>query len=194
MCAKGRSESEFSAGQHPRGSQVGSHSPWTCVDGYGRRWNRKPVVPGCVDVGGHPWTPVGDLRIRRLGVRVPPGVLLRPLRRKGFRCSGVAQVACPVPLGANHSRTFGLQQLDEYLHGEARLSQNRTQRPSGQLAMQWDDHRLAFCVAQLHVAAALAHLNESNLGQGAHCGVTRDSRQARAHAGMSTGAMIGVSM
>jgi hypothetical protein len=44
----------------------------------------KPVVPVCVDGCGHTRTALGDLRIRRLGVRVPPGVPLKPLRRKGF--------------------------------------------------------------------------------------------------------------
>jgi hypothetical protein len=28
-----------------------------------------------VDLHGHLWTPFGHLRIRRLGIRVPPGVL-----------------------------------------------------------------------------------------------------------------------
>ena len=51
-----------------RGSQVGSHSLWTGVDGCGRLWNRKPVVLGCVDGCGRLWTRLGDLRIRRLFV------------------------------------------------------------------------------------------------------------------------------
>ena len=64
------------------GSQVGSHSLWTCVDGCGRLWNRKPVVPTCVDGCGHPWTRLGDLRIRRLGF-----VSLRACH--GNACSGI---------------------------------------------------------------------------------------------------------
>ena len=56
------------------GSQVGSHSPWTAPDGRGRLWTRKPALPRQIDTHRHPWTPLGDLRIRRLGVRVPPRV------------------------------------------------------------------------------------------------------------------------
>jgi len=38
-------------------------------------------MDGC----GHPWTPLGDLRIRRLGgVRVAPGALAKTLHHKGF--------------------------------------------------------------------------------------------------------------
>ena len=66
------------------GSQVGSHSSWTCVDSCGRWWNRKPSVPGRADTHGRLWTRLGDLRIRRLGVRVPPGVLLEPMWCMGF--------------------------------------------------------------------------------------------------------------
>ncbi len=45
--------------------------------------------PVWTDMGayGYPWTARGDLRIRRLGVRVPPGVPLKPLGREGFRLS-----------------------------------------------------------------------------------------------------------
>ena len=50
------------------GSQVGSQPLWTAADGCGRLW-----------------TPLVDLRIRRLGVRVPPGVLTKPLREGRFR-------------------------------------------------------------------------------------------------------------
>ena len=57
------------------GSQVGSHSLRTTVDGHGRPWTRKPVVPGRVDACGHSRSALGDLRIRRLGVRVAPGAL-----------------------------------------------------------------------------------------------------------------------
>jgi len=37
---------------------------------------------GQIDIGGRPRTPLGDLRIRRLGVRVSPGVPPKPLRMK----------------------------------------------------------------------------------------------------------------
>jgi hypothetical protein len=49
------------------------------VDGAGLQWNPKPPVPARMDTPGPPWTPLGDLRIRRLGVRVAPGALLVPL-------------------------------------------------------------------------------------------------------------------
>ena len=75
-----RSAAQTSGAFVRSGSQVGSHSLWTGVDGCGRRWNCKPCVSGCVDGCGRPWTPLGDLRIRRLGVRVPPGVPRKPLR------------------------------------------------------------------------------------------------------------------
>jgi hypothetical protein len=60
--------------------------------------------------------------------------------------------------------------------------------------MHWDDHRLARGVSQLQVAAALTHLGESNLGQGAYDVAAGDYGETRARAGMSTGAMIGVSI
>jgi hypothetical protein len=72
------------------GSQVGSHSLWTVVDCRGRGRTRKPVVPGHVDSRGRLRTPLGDLRIRRLGVELgefaesPPGVLCCG-RHVGFR-------------------------------------------------------------------------------------------------------------
>jgi hypothetical protein len=67
------------------GSQVGSHSLRTPVDNPGREWNQEPLSPGEMDFRGQFWTPRGDLRIRRLGVRVPPGVPQKPLRKRGFR-------------------------------------------------------------------------------------------------------------
>ncbi len=57
------------------GSQVGSHSGWTEAVVCGRWWNRKAIAEPSKDGWGRRWTPLGDLRIRRLGVRVPPGVL-----------------------------------------------------------------------------------------------------------------------
>ncbi len=44
------------------GSQVGSHSSWIAVNGCGR-----------------PWTPLGDLRIRRLWAQVLPSALAQSL-------------------------------------------------------------------------------------------------------------------
>ena len=61
-------------GQANRGSQVGSHSLRIRVDGCGCRWTRNPCAATLLDSCGRRWTGCGDLRIRRLGVRVPPGV------------------------------------------------------------------------------------------------------------------------
>ena len=59
------------------------------VDGCGRRWNRKPLVWGCVDSCGHLWTALVDLRIRRLGVEL--GEFAKSLRVYGnFGCAKVA--------------------------------------------------------------------------------------------------------
>ena len=58
------------------GSQVGSHSLWTAADGYGRLWTANRLVPDGMDRSGLLWTACVHLRIRRLGIRVPPGVLL----------------------------------------------------------------------------------------------------------------------
>ena len=88
----------------------------------------------------------------------------------------------------------GSQHLYESFHGEVCLSQNRAQRASRQLVMQWDDHDLPCGVPQLQVAAALTHLGEPNLGQFSHDGAARHDGKPGAHAGISTGAMIGVSM
>jgi len=57
------------------GSQSGSQPLWT------------PMDLEAFDSGlcGRLWTRLGDLRIRRLGIRVPPGVPTIPLARKGFR-------------------------------------------------------------------------------------------------------------
>jgi len=61
------------------GSQVGSHPAWIAVDGGGPGWSRRPATPGRMDSCGCLRTPLGDLRIRRLGVRVTPGALGKPL-------------------------------------------------------------------------------------------------------------------
>ena len=57
------------------GSQVGSHVGWTAAVACGLWWNRKPLAEPCMDGCGHPRTPLGHLRFRRLGVRVAPGAL-----------------------------------------------------------------------------------------------------------------------
>ena len=41
------------------------------------------VASGSADAHGHTWTGLGDLRIRRLGVRVAPGALMQPVKQKG---------------------------------------------------------------------------------------------------------------
>jgi len=71
------------------GSQVGSHSLWTSADGYGRLWTANRLVPDAMDRSGLLWTTCVHLRIRRLGIRVPPGV---PLTRASAQTSS-AQTA-----------------------------------------------------------------------------------------------------
>ena len=58
------------------GSQVGSHSLWTAADGYRRLWTASRLFPDGMDGCGRARTACVHLRIRRLGIRVPPGVLL----------------------------------------------------------------------------------------------------------------------
>jgi hypothetical protein len=69
------------------GSQVGSHSLWTAADGYGRLWTANRLVPDGMDGCGRLWTACVHLRIRRLGIRVPPGVPARPVRKRLCRVS-----------------------------------------------------------------------------------------------------------
>ena len=83
----------------PYGSQVGSHSLWTGLDGRGYRWNRNRSGSGRGDIPGRPWTQLGDLRIRRLGVRVAPGALRKPLCRMGF-CRVRVETDDPWPASA----------------------------------------------------------------------------------------------
>ncbi len=54
------------------------------MDACGRRWTQNRSVPACVDECGPPRTPLGDLRNRRLGIRVPPGVPQKPCVSCGF--------------------------------------------------------------------------------------------------------------
>jgi hypothetical protein len=146
--------------------------------------------PIALDGCGRLWTLLGDLRIRRLGIRVPPGVPLKTLRCKAFLLSGFAgRLTFDSQSAAASSR-----QLDESLPGEICVSQDRAQRASSQLAMQWDNRRLPRGVPQLQMAAALTHLGEPHLGQRPHDGAAGHDGKAGTHAGMSTGAMIGVSM
>ncbi len=66
-------------------TSVGSHSLWTSTDGYGRLWTANPPVPDATDACGPLWTACVHLRIRRLGIRVPPGVPLSPVRKRPCR-------------------------------------------------------------------------------------------------------------
>jgi hypothetical protein len=50
------------------------------------------VISACVDGCGHPWTALGDLRIRRLGIRVLPGVPSSPPHRLGLPCVATAPI------------------------------------------------------------------------------------------------------
>ena len=90
------------------GSQVGSHSLWTCVDGCGRLWNREPLFPACVDGCGRLWTRLGDLRIRRLGVRVPPGVPSESPQQQGFRRVGDLRANQKRGLGSHSREPFSI--------------------------------------------------------------------------------------
>jgi hypothetical protein len=122
--------------------------------------------PIALDGCGRLRTPLGDLRIRRLGIRVPPGVPLKTLRCKAFLLSGFAG---RLTFGSQ-SAAASSQQLDESLHGEICLSQGRAQGASRQLATQWDNRRLPRGVPQLQMAAAMTHLGEPHLGQRPHDG------------------------
>jgi hypothetical protein len=55
------------------------------VDWCGRLWTPMDIEAFHSGLCGRLWTPLGDLRIRRLGVRVPPGVRLKPLHGKAYR-------------------------------------------------------------------------------------------------------------
>ncbi len=76
-----------------RHMRLASRSRWEpiwepiALDGCGRLWTGRPSGPGCVDGCGRLWTPFAHLRIRRLGIRVPPGVPAEPLRERGFLLS-----------------------------------------------------------------------------------------------------------
>jgi len=49
------------------------------LDGRGPGWNRNHSAGGRMHSCGRPGTPLGHLRIRRLGVRVAPGALQKDL-------------------------------------------------------------------------------------------------------------------
>ena len=86
----------------PASALAGSHLGWTAAVLYGRGWTWKPSIPGCVDGYGHPRTPLGHLRIRRLGVRVAPGAPTESLAVAGdLMCRVlVEKVLAGQPLGA----------------------------------------------------------------------------------------------
>jgi hypothetical protein len=71
-----------------------------------------------MDDRGHRWTRLGDLRIRRLGIRVLPGVLKKPPLRWGL--SSPAEFDAPVAfvgprLGREVSSPDTVQPSDESL-------------------------------------------------------------------------------
>ncbi len=104
------------------------------MDGCGRLWTGRPSVPGCVDACGRLWTLLGDLRIRRLGVRVPPGVLLKSLCRKGFMSKLVRRLSDVWEPFATESCKSGWTPTDlstsRYgIYGRLRTSTNGSRRP-----------------------------------------------------------------
>jgi hypothetical protein len=67
----------------------------SAVDPSGSLWapvDSKPAEPGSADGLGRPWPPIGDLRIRRLRVRVAPGA---PVSL--WRCYSKADPRSPLP-------------------------------------------------------------------------------------------------
>ena len=106
------------------GSQVGSHSRWTATDGDGRLRTANRLVADGMDCCGRLWTGCVHLRIRRLGIRVPPGVPASPVRKRFCRVSTDG----PYDLGSHshrgersrgpaHTSPFGRQDV-----GIARMS------------------------------------------------------------------------
>ena len=55
------------------------------MDRCGRLWTPVDTKAFRSGLCGRLWTPLGDLRIRWLGVRVPPGVLQKPMHGKANR-------------------------------------------------------------------------------------------------------------
>ena len=66
----------YNTGQHPRWEPSWEPSALDCCDQLWTHMDMEAFVPGCVDGCGRPGTPLGDLRIRRLGVRILPSAPL----------------------------------------------------------------------------------------------------------------------
>lgn len=56
-----------------------------------------------------------------------------------------------------------LQQVDEFAHGNARLSKNRGESPSGEFPVSRDNDHSAHLIPEFHVTTSLADLYEANL-------------------------------
>ena len=78
-------------------------------------------MSGFVDGDGHPWTPLGHLRIRRLWVQVLPGALDETLREGGFRRAN------PEPIGEPCIGTRFLPDLASEVGVTERLAMRRSE-------------------------------------------------------------------
>src|SRR5687768_13719302 len=87
-----------------------------------------------------------------------------------------------------------LQQVQELLGRQARLPDDRPQRPDRQFPVERHDHDSAVCSTELDMAASLARPLETALRQRGDDLSAGDYRQRRAHAESSMVAMIGGSM
>lgn len=83
-----------------------------------------------------------------------------------------------------------LEELEESVRGDARLSQDRRKRAACELPVERDDDRSPVGAAQLHMAATLRHVSEPGLAEGRDDPFAGDDGQCRAHAESSTVAMI----
>jgi hypothetical protein len=78
------------------------------VDGCGPRRNLRRELPGRMDASGSLWTRLGDLRIKRLGVRVAPGAPHKDLVGAGFWLVRLRYLTIAFAVGAipgSHSST-----------------------------------------------------------------------------------------
>ena len=105
--------------------------------------------PACTDYGSEGWG-FESLRACRRDPCYGGGLSLSQL--------GCAINRVEVTRGSHSTPS---EQFEERFHGEVGLPQDGTQRAPGQFSMQRYDHGLACRVAELHVAASLAHLAES---------------------------------
>jgi hypothetical protein len=67
----------------------------------------------------------------------------------------------------------GLQQVDEFAHGNAGLSKNRRKGPFGEFPVFWDNHDSAILISEFHVTTSLADFYEAHLFEGSDGLLTR---------------------